>query len=149
MSAPDFEHILLDIDEGWHVQAGQGSGDDVPPYLATEVELLLPDGWTAGDAMWPEAHSFQLGTGSFAETLRGYEGRTLVIVPVEIPADLAEGRHDAAAAMLREAFARGARDAGVLENAVGLSGEAHEQRARRHRPQPGQDVGGSLQFEPF
>ena len=75
--------VVLDITSGWHVQAGEGSGDEQPPYIATTVGLELPAGWTQGKARWPAAHTFSIGVGEYTETLRGYEGRIVVRVPVD------------------------------------------------------------------
>ncbi len=85
--------LVLEIEPRWHVQAGEGSGDEQPPYLATTVSVEAPAGWNVGETRWPAAHTFELGVGKYAERLAGYEGRVLLAVPIDIPADAAAGPH--------------------------------------------------------
>jgi thiol:disulfide interchange protein len=95
--APGATHhlgVVFDVIPLWHIQAGAGSGDELPGTLPTELSLTLPPGWTAGDTLWPEAHTFSVGEGDFALQAAGYEGRTLAVIPVTIPADAAHGSHD-------------------------------------------------------
>lgn len=84
--------VILDVDPLWHIQAGKGSGDEKPPYIATEIDLTLPEGWVADDAIWPGAHLFTVGT----EFITGYDGRLVVAIPVDVPADAAPGEYDTA-----------------------------------------------------
>ncbi len=84
--------VVLDIEPRWHIQAGKGSGDEKPPYIATEIQLTLPEGWVAGKATWPGAHLFTVGT----EFITGYDGRSIVAIPVDVPADAAPGEYDTA-----------------------------------------------------
>jgi cytochrome c biogenesis protein CcdA/DsbC/DsbD-like thiol-disulfide interchange protein len=86
--------VVLDIADHWHVQAGKGSGDDAPPYRPTNVTLTLPDGWVADDPLWPVAQQFSIGTGPFAQRLKGYEGRVLIAVPVDVPQTATADRYD-------------------------------------------------------
>lgn len=83
--------VLLDIQKGWKIQAGEDSGDYVPPYIPTTVSLTVPDGWQVGRALWPKAKTFTMGEGEFAESLAGYEGRIIVAVPVLVPEDAQPG----------------------------------------------------------
>jgi thiol:disulfide interchange protein len=83
--------VILDIQRNWKVQAGAGSGDEVEPYIPTTIELTLPEGWSAGKVIWPEAKRFTLGEGEWMEELAGYEGRMLAAVPVKAPADAEPG----------------------------------------------------------
>jgi cytochrome c biogenesis protein CcdA/DsbC/DsbD-like thiol-disulfide interchange protein len=85
--------VILDISPKWHIQAGKGSGDDQGDYIATTISVKAPDGWTVGTPRWPEAHEFALGEGEFKETLRGYEGRTLIIVPIGVSPTAAPGEY--------------------------------------------------------
>lgn len=85
--------VLLEVQKGWKIQAGVGSGDEVPPYIATEILLTLPDGWDASTVRWPAAKEFEMGIGDYRETLAGYDGRIIAVVPVAIPADAGLGEH--------------------------------------------------------
>lgn len=86
--------VVLDIQENWKIQAGAGSGDEVPPYLATEITLTLPDGWQASAMRWPAAKSFEMGVEGFTESLRGYEGRLVVATKLLIPSTAEPGEYD-------------------------------------------------------
>ncbi|HRQ74882.1 MAG TPA: cytochrome c biogenesis protein CcdA [Phycisphaerales bacterium] len=83
--------VLLDIQNGWKIQAGEDSGDYVPPYIPTTVALTVPSGWQAGRVLWPKAKTFTMGEGEFAESLAGYEGRIIIAVPVLVPEDAQPG----------------------------------------------------------
>lgn len=73
--------VVLDVAPGWHLQAGKGSGDlKDENFIATEITLELPDGWTAGEPMWPTA-----------DENGWYAGRSVAIVPVTAPADATAG----------------------------------------------------------
>jgi thiol:disulfide interchange protein len=89
--APATLGVVLMVRPGWHVQAGRDSGDEVAPYVATEVEVELPDGWTGAEPRWPPADTFRFGEGEFAEELRGYGGTFVVAVPVMVPLDAGGG----------------------------------------------------------
>ena len=74
--------VVLHVAPDWHVQAGEGSGDVSEGFIATTIDLELPEGWTAGDVMWPEA------------TEDGwYKGTQVAIVPVTPPADAVPGEY--------------------------------------------------------
>jgi cytochrome c biogenesis protein CcdA/DsbC/DsbD-like thiol-disulfide interchange protein len=78
--------VVLRVAPGWHIQAGEGSGDAGPEFIATTIELDLPEGWTAGAVIWPEA------------TPEGwYAGTTTAIVPVRVPEDAAAGERPVSA----------------------------------------------------
>lgn len=85
--------VLMKVARTWHLQAGKGSPEYRPPYVPTEIDLDLPDGWTAGSVSWPKAHQFTIGEGAYAERLSGYEGNSLAIIEVSIPSDAA-GEHE-------------------------------------------------------
>ena len=89
--------IVLDLEDGWHAQAGLDSGDDQEPYIPTSIDLELPEGWTAGDVQWPTAHEFVLGKGELSQTLWGYTGRAAVVISVTVPADAAVGEYEISA----------------------------------------------------
>ena len=83
--------------ETWHIQAGLESGEVKGAYRATETNATaLPDGWSAGKAMWPESHEFQIGQGEYAEVIRGYDGVIVSALPITIPADTAPGSYELA-----------------------------------------------------
>lgn len=78
--------VVLRVAPGWHIQAGEGSGDVGEEFIATTIELDLPEGWTAGAVIWPEA------------TPEGwYAGTTTAIVPVRVPEDAAAGERSISA----------------------------------------------------
>lgn len=85
--------IVLDIQPRWKIQAGLGSGEEVPPYLPTKVNLTVPDGWSSAAARWPKAKDFELVLGDFREALVVYEERLVVVVPVEVPANVSPGQY--------------------------------------------------------
>ncbi|MCA9291607.1 MAG: thioredoxin family protein, partial [Phycisphaerales bacterium] len=85
--------VMLDIIGGWHVQAGAGSGDETTGYIATTIAPTLPAGWSSGTVLWPKATEFVMGEGAFAESLAGYEGRPLIVVPIRVPSDAAPGEY--------------------------------------------------------
>ncbi|MHC5028447.1 MAG: hypothetical protein ACYTGR_16990, partial [Planctomycetota bacterium] len=57
--------VLMKVARTWHLQAGKGSPEYRPPYVPTEIDLDLPDGWTAGSVSWPKAHQFTIGEGAY------------------------------------------------------------------------------------
>jgi cytochrome c biogenesis protein CcdA len=95
--------ILMDIQKGWHIQAGEGSGDELPDALATELELRVPDGWLSERPRWPEAHAFQFGKGEFAADASGYEGRVLAVLTVKVADDAAPGEYPLTATLAYQA----------------------------------------------
>lgn len=78
--------VVMQVQAGWKIQAGAGSGDELGGNIPTTITLELPDGWSAGDVAWPEAYRFTLGSGEFAQQLTGYKERAVAAVPVEVPA---------------------------------------------------------------
>lgn len=83
--------IVLDIDEGWHLYPGAGSADEVAGYIATSLNLTLPEGITAGEPIWPSAKDFLFGIPGYQEELKVYEGRAMVLVPVRTADSMPEG----------------------------------------------------------
>ncbi|WBQ09984.1 thioredoxin family protein [Hyphomonadaceae bacterium ML37] len=79
-------HIALhqDIAPGWHTY-WRNPGDS---GLPTEIDLTLPEGWTAGDIVWPAPKAYPLGP----LTNYGYSNAVTLPVPVTVPADAAPGR---------------------------------------------------------
>jgi thiol:disulfide interchange protein DsbD len=71
--------LRLKPDPGWHTY-WRNPGDS---GLPTTLTWALPEGWTAGDIAWPFPSTHRLG-----ELVNyGYDGQTLHLVPLEIPAD--------------------------------------------------------------
>jgi cytochrome c biogenesis protein CcdA/DsbC/DsbD-like thiol-disulfide interchange protein/thiol-disulfide isomerase/thioredoxin len=89
--------IRFRMADRWHIQAGSGSGDETTGYLATSITFELPDGLTAGAIRWPDAHRFTLGIGEHAESLNGYEGDVLAVIPIQVGTTLAPGDYNIAA----------------------------------------------------
>ena len=79
-------HIALhqEITEGWHTY-WRNPGDSGE---ATRVTLDLPEGWTAGDIIWPAPKTYDLGP----LTNYGYSNAVTLPIPVTIPAAAAPGR---------------------------------------------------------
>lgn len=70
-------------DPEWHTY-WRNPGDS---GLATEIELTMPPGWSAGAIAWPVPQRIFIGP----LANYGYEGETLLRVPVAIPAAQAAG----------------------------------------------------------
>ncbi|MFP4518942.1 MAG: protein-disulfide reductase DsbD family protein [Oceanicaulis sp.] len=79
-------HVALhqDIAEGWHTY-WRNPGDSGEP---TRLRLDLPEGWSAGEIVWPAPKAYPLGP----LTNYGYSGEVALPVPVTVPADAAPGR---------------------------------------------------------
>lgn len=79
-------HIALhqEITPGWHTYwRNPGDSGD-----ASRLELELPDGWSAGDMIWPAPNAYPLGP----LTNYGYSDRVTLPVPVRVPETAAPGR---------------------------------------------------------
>ncbi|MEO1039288.1 MAG: thioredoxin family protein [Pseudomonadota bacterium] len=79
-------HLALhqDITEGWHtywINPGD-SGEQ------TRVTLQLPEGWTAGDIIWPAPKAYDLGP----LTNYGYSNAVTLPIPVSVAPDAPRGR---------------------------------------------------------
>ncbi|MGJ3230225.1 MAG: protein-disulfide reductase DsbD family protein [Oceanicaulis sp.] len=79
-------HIALhqDITEGWHTY-WRNPGDSGEQ---TRLMLDLPQGWSAGEIIWPAPKAYPLGP----LTNYGYSDEVTLAVPVTVPADAAPGR---------------------------------------------------------
>ncbi|MEQ8405173.1 MAG: protein-disulfide reductase DsbD family protein [Oceanicaulis sp.] len=79
-------HVALhqDITQGWHTY-WRNPGDSGEP---TRLRLDLPEGWSAGEIIWPAPNAYPLGP----LTNYGYSGEVTLPVPVTVPADAAPGR---------------------------------------------------------
>lgn len=89
--------IVLDVQQGWKIQAGASSGDATEGYIATQIDLSLPEGWSARSVLWPPARHFEMVMGDFREELMIYDGRVVAIIPVTIPSDVEPGEHSISA----------------------------------------------------
>lgn len=78
-------HIALhqDITPGWHTY-WRNPGDSGEP---TRIMLDLPEGWQAGEIIWPAPNRYPLGP----LTNYGYSDQVALPVPVTIPATAAAG----------------------------------------------------------
>ena len=75
--------VVQNIDKGWHTY-WRNPGD---AGEATTLKWTLPAGWRAGDIVWPAPKALPLGP----IMNYGYEGRSVLAVPVQIPADARPG----------------------------------------------------------
>jgi len=82
--------IAMKIVPNWHIYPGKGSPDEQSGYIPTEIEVNLPDGWTAGQIQWPPAHDMLFGPPGFQEEIRSYEGLAIAFIPVTVPPDQSE-----------------------------------------------------------
>ena len=78
-------HLALhqQITPGWHTY-WRNPGDSGEP---TRLDLSLPQGWNAGEMIWPAPHSYDLGP----LTNYGYSAEVTLPVPVTVPANAAPG----------------------------------------------------------
>ncbi len=89
---------VLEIEDGWHVNAHEPSFDFLIP---TELTVTLPAGWGGATLDYPDAVS---RTFAFAgEPLAVYEGRVVMLAALEVPAGAAAGAHPVAAAVRYQA----------------------------------------------
>jgi len=72
--------LRFEMDDHWHVY-WDGLNDT---GFAPVWELKLPEGWTAGEALWP-APSRYISPGDIIDHV--YEGVVTIVLPVEVPAD--------------------------------------------------------------
>ena len=74
--------VRLDHEPHWHTYwINPGTG------LTTTIAWKLPEGWKAGDILWPAPHALKDHTGAIVGN--GYEGETLLLVTLTPPATLA------------------------------------------------------------
>ena len=71
------------IEEHWHIYYKEPGETG----RATTVDLKLPDGFVAGEAIWQEPKTYN----DFGYSARGYEDEMVIIFPVTVPASLTPG----------------------------------------------------------
>lgn len=76
--------LVFDLEKGWHTY-WQNPGDSGE---APKIQWELPKGFRAGAIRWPVPA--RLGSGTIIDY--GYEGRVLLAVPVQVPADYVGGK---------------------------------------------------------
>jgi DsbC/DsbD-like thiol-disulfide interchange protein len=76
--------VLFDLEKGWHIYWENPGDSGEPP----KVQWQLPAGFHAGEVRWPAP--VRLGTGKVIDY--GYEGRVLLPVPVQVPANYTTGK---------------------------------------------------------
>jgi DsbC/DsbD-like thiol-disulfide interchange protein len=95
---PAWIGILFDLDRGWHIYwINPGDAGDPP-----RIEWNLPAGFRAGEIRWPVP--VRLPTGPLIDY--GYEGRVLLAIPLQVPADYQAGTSSTLAADVRYVICR-------------------------------------------
>src|SRR6202049_740437 len=75
--------VLFDLEKGWHIYwVNPGDSGERP-----KIQWQLPAGFQAKEIRWPTP--VRLGTGTVIDY--GYEGRVLLPVPMQVPADYKSG----------------------------------------------------------
>lgn len=71
--------VLFDLEKGWHIYWVNPGDSGEPP----KIEWQLPSGFQAKEIRWPTP--VRLGAGTVIDY--GYEGRVLLPVPIQVPAN--------------------------------------------------------------
>ncbi len=71
--------VLFDLEKGWHIYWVNPGDSGEPP----KIQWQLPAGFQAKEIRWPTP--VRLGAGTVVDY--GYEGRVLLPVPLEVPAN--------------------------------------------------------------
>lgn len=96
--APAWVGVLFDLEPGWHIYwVNPGDAGD-PPRLRWE----LPQGFRATEIRWPVPVRLVLGP----VIDYGYEGRVLLALPIDVPADYKAGTPMTLAADVRYVICR-------------------------------------------
>lgn len=90
--------VLFDLETGWHIYWVNPGDAGEPP----RIRWALPTGVQAGDIRWPTPR--RLTTGALVDY--GYEGRTLLPVPLQVPASYQPGAPATLAADVRYVVCR-------------------------------------------
>ena len=76
--------VLFDLEKGWHIYwVNPGDSGERP-----KIQWQLPAGFQTKEIRWPTP--VRLGTGTVIDY--GYEGRVLLPVPMQVPADYKSGK---------------------------------------------------------
>lgn len=90
--------LYFDMEPGWHIYwVNPGDSGEAP-----RVQWHFPKGFRAGDIRWPAP--IRLVTGSVIDY--GYQGRVLLAVPLQVPADYKPGASEKLAADARYLICR-------------------------------------------
>lgn len=130
--------LFFDLEKGWHIYwVNPGDSGESP-----QVAWGLPKGFRAGGIRWPSP--IRLGTGTVIDY--GYEGRVLLPVPLQVPADYKPGAPAMLAAdvkylICREVCIPAKAHAALSIPSSGAPGDAAATRdlfrdARDHWPKP-------------
>ena len=90
--------VLFDLEKGWHIYWVNPGDSGEPP----KIQWQLPSGFHAGDIRWPVPA--RLGTGTVIDY--GYDGRVLLPVPIEVPANYSPASRATLAADVRYLICR-------------------------------------------
>lgn len=78
--------VRFRVREGWHIYHKDPGGPGLPPSFEWE----LPNGVSAGEVLWPKPEVFQFD----GEDNNGYHGEVMLLVPLTIAEDVAQGPMD-------------------------------------------------------
>jgi thiol:disulfide interchange protein DsbD len=90
--------VLFDLDKGWHIYWVNPGDAGEPPT----IQWNLPPGFRAGSIRWPRP--LRLKTGPLIDY--GYQGRTLLPVPMQVPSGYQAGTRVTLAADVRYVVCR-------------------------------------------
>jgi thiol:disulfide interchange protein DsbD len=90
--------VLFDLEKGWHIYWVNPGDSGEPP----KIQWQLPSGFHAGDIRWPVPA--RLGTGTVIDY--GYDGRVLLPVPIDVPANYSPASRATLAADVRYLICR-------------------------------------------
>jgi DsbC/DsbD-like thiol-disulfide interchange protein len=90
--------VLFDLEKGWHIYWVNPGDSGEPP----KIQWQLPAGFQAKEIRWPTP--VRLGTGRVVDY--GYEGRVLLPVPIQVPADYKAAKPVAVSADIRYLICR-------------------------------------------
>ncbi|MFN0206348.1 MAG: protein-disulfide reductase DsbD domain-containing protein [Planctomycetota bacterium] len=78
-------NVEFAIEDHWHIYSPEPQDASLP----TVITPKFPDGFAAGDFVWPQAKTID----SFGTMLRGYEGNISVEIPIRIARDVKPGKY--------------------------------------------------------
>lgn len=90
--------VLFDLEKGWHIYWVNPGDSGEPP----KIQWQLPQGFQAKDIRWPTP--VRLGTGAVVDY--GYEGRVLLPLQMQVPADYKSGKPVVLSANIRYLICR-------------------------------------------